>query len=208
MKRCTKCGEEKVLEAFGPNTRASMGVNNWCRLCYNEYGKAYYRRTHEKRREGARILRAQSADKYNAKGRAWRDANPDYYKHRYQANKESIRRKGLERYWRNPKAEVAKAVAYAKANPHKVNAINARRNATKRAAPGRGISGAEWSEAIASTAGICTYCSRPARLTLDHIEPLSRGGAHDMDNVTPACKSCNCSKRQKPLLVWLAQRAA
>lgn len=38
------------------------------------------------------------------------------------------------------------------------------------------------------------------------IQPLSSGGAHDVDNLTACCKTCNRSKRDLPLLVWMAQR--
>lgn len=38
------------------------------------------------------------------------------------------------------------------------------------------------------------------------VEPLSRGGAHHIDNLVPACRHCNATKRNTPLLVWLARR--
>lgn len=55
--------------------------------------------------------------------------------------------------------------------------------------------------------GLCAYCQAPAT-TLDHVVPISRGGAHSKSNLVPACKSCNSSKHTKPLLVWLATRRA
>ena len=36
--------------------------------------------------------------------------------------------------------------------------------------------------------------------------PLSLGGAHDIDNIAAACVSCNSSKCDTPLEVWLATR--
>ncbi len=38
---------------------------------------------------------------------------------------------------------------------------------------------------------------------MDHILPLSRGGSHSIDNVVPACHTCNRSKAAKLLLDWL-----
>jgi 5-methylcytosine-specific restriction endonuclease McrA len=55
--------------------------------------------------------------------------------------------------------------------------------------------------------GLCVYCNERRTVTVDHIEPLRRGGQHDIDNIAPACKSCNSSKHDTPLLVWLAKRA-
>src|SRR6185437_5314774 len=43
----------------------------------------------------------------------------------------------------------------------------------------------------------CAYCGReggPRDLTMDHVKPLSRGGAHSWDNVVSACRRCNHRK--------------
>ncbi|GBD14128.1 hypothetical protein HRbin24_02179 [bacterium HR24] len=41
----------------------------------------------------------------------------------------------------------------------------------------------------------CQYCGRQTRdLTLDHVVPRHRGGAHDWENVVAACRSCNHRK--------------
>jgi biotin operon repressor len=49
----------------------------------------------------------------------------------------------------------------------------------------------------------CVYCGSTARLSLDHVIPQSKGGAHTPDNLVTACKSCNCAKRDKSLSEWL-----
>ena len=50
----------------------------------------------------------------------------------------------------------------------------------------------------------CAYCfDKPARLTQDHVKPISKGGAHAADNVVPACRFCNSSKNDRDLLDWL-----
>jgi 5-methylcytosine-specific restriction endonuclease McrA len=207
-KRCTKCGESKPLGDFTPNRRASQGVNNWCKPCYNAYSAAHYRENIEKRREQARTLRARNAEKSIEKNRRWREANPDYYIRRYEAMREEIRPRTRARYWANREDEIRKAVEWAKRNPAKVNARGARRTARKQSAPGRGVSSAEWQAVLDASLGICSYCNERKPLALDHVEPLSLGGAHDPDNLTAACKSCNCSKKDTPLLVWLARRMA
>jgi 5-methylcytosine-specific restriction endonuclease McrA len=41
----------------------------------------------------------------------------------------------------------------------------------------------------------CQYCGRRGGdLTLDHVLPKHRGGAHDWDNLVAACRSCNHRK--------------
>ena len=48
-------------------------------------------------------------------------------------------------------------------------------------------------------------CGKPAN-TIDHVIPIARGGAHSIDNVVPACGFCNCSKGNKPLLIWMYEQ--
>src|SRR5690242_7442168 len=50
---------------------------------------------------------------------------------------------------------------------------------------------------------LCAYCNATltsATRTIDHVEPLARGGANDARNLTACFISCNASKRDRPLL--------
>jgi 5-methylcytosine-specific restriction endonuclease McrA len=40
----------------------------------------------------------------------------------------------------------------------------------------------------------CQYCGTRRELTLDHVMPSSRGGAHTWTNLVTACKRCNAKK--------------
>jgi 5-methylcytosine-specific restriction endonuclease McrA len=71
---------------------------------------------------------------------------------------------------------------------------------------GSGVSAAQVRRMTEEQLGFCVYCFERRPLTLEHVEPLSRGGAHDLSNAVMACMSCNASKRAKPLLYWLATR--
>jgi 5-methylcytosine-specific restriction endonuclease McrA len=52
----------------------------------------------------------------------------------------------------------------------------------------------------------CAYCAAlPAKLEQDHMDPLAIGGRHNSANVVPACRRCNASKGDTPLLLWLAR---
>lgn len=44
--------------------------------------------------------------------------------------------------------------------------------------------------------GLCWMCGRVAD-TWDHVKPLSKGGAHAVCNLRPACRSCNSRKRDR-----------
>jgi len=51
----------------------------------------------------------------------------------------------------------------------------------------------------------CAYCGDPAT-AVDHIIPLSRGGAHRMSNLAPACMWCNTEKGNRTPEEWKAWR--
>jgi 5-methylcytosine-specific restriction endonuclease McrA len=53
----------------------------------------------------------------------------------------------------------------------------------------------------------CSYCGATGRdIADDHIDALGRGGADEPMNLTAACRSCNASKKAKPLLRWMLTR--
>lgn len=54
---------------------------------------------------------------------------------------------------------------------------------------------------------VCAWCGTPDRLTVDHINPLARGGSNDADNLQVLCHSCNSLKGARPP-AWRPQTAA
>ncbi len=54
----------------------------------------------------------------------------------------------------------------------------------------------------------CGYLPFPAdeRNAADHIVALELGGANEWQNLTGLCRACNASKKNKSLLLWLAER--
>ena len=49
----------------------------------------------------------------------------------------------------------------------------------------------------------CTYCgARGVSLECDHVVPVARGGGHEDENLTTACRACNRSKRDKLVSEW------
>ncbi len=87
--------------------------------------------------------------------------------------------------------------AYSKGVVFRHGQMNAK--SRRRAAERRGsLTIDEWRTIVDRFDGACAYCTkRDVRLTVDHVVPLSRGGAHSMANVVPACRSCNSAKRDR-----------
>ncbi len=62
----------------------------------------------------------------------------------------------------------------------------------------------QWLEVLEEFGHCCAYCLRPdAKLTMDHIISIAKGGTHTRDNIVPACKSCNSRKKDRPIFYML-----
>jgi 5-methylcytosine-specific restriction endonuclease McrA len=48
----------------------------------------------------------------------------------------------------------------------------------------------------------CAYCGGGGDMQIEHVDPISEGGAHDIGNIVPTCWPCNASKRTKPMEPW------
>lgn len=74
-------------------------------------------------------------------------------------------------------------------------------------AQGPGVSEEQWAAILIAQGGRCAYCGHPPAsgvLTQDHVEPLARGGRHDVSNLVAACLACNVRKgtaRWTPILM-------
>jgi 5-methylcytosine-specific restriction endonuclease McrA len=65
---------------------------------------------------------------------------------------------------------------------------------------------AQWA-VLAEAWGGCAYCGADgAPLQRDCVLALSRGGRYTLDNVVPACRSCNTSKCNAEVTGWLRRK--
>jgi 5-methylcytosine-specific restriction endonuclease McrA len=62
---------------------------------------------------------------------------------------------------------------------------------------------AQWS-ALQEAWGGCAYCgAADVALQRDCVLAISRGGRYTLDNIAPACRSCNASKCNEEVTHWL-----
>ncbi|WP_308420221.1 HNH endonuclease [Pseudoclavibacter endophyticus] len=55
--------------------------------------------------------------------------------------------------------------------------------------------------------GGCAYCQvTDVAMQRDCIMPISRGGRYTLENVVPACASCNASKHTGEVTAWLRRK--
>ena len=68
------------------------------------------------------------------------------------------------------------------------------------------LSDAEWA-ALQAAWGGCAYCGATGKpLQRDCVLALSRGGRYTLDNIAPACGSCNASKCNEEVTSWLRRK--
>ena len=68
------------------------------------------------------------------------------------------------------------------------------------------LSDAQWAALQVAWAG-CAYCgTNDESLQRDCVLAISRGGRYTLDNVVPACRSCNASKCSDEVTGWLRRK--
>lgn len=181
-KKCSKCGEEKELEHFHRNKGKKFGRHNWCKSCFKEYcnNNKEARRRNQKR--------------YVAK--------PEAKKKIQEAKKR--RRKENGRWEQTPEGrEWAREYhkRYRENNRERVNEIQLQAVHRRRARVLENGYEHFTEEQLVEhwiSEGIdpekCFYCEDGLYEEKDHYHPISKGGAHTMENLRPSCGVCNRRK--------------
>lgn len=81
-----------------------------------------------------------------------------------------------------------------------------RRRQRRVAASGSDLTDAEWLRILDAWAR-CAYCGADGvALQRDCVLPISHGGRYTLDNVVPACRSCNASKCNDEVTGWMRRK--
>jgi 5-methylcytosine-specific restriction endonuclease McrA len=82
----------------------------------------------------------------------------------------------------------------------------ARRRQLRVRAADNDLTDAQWLVLLDAWGG-CAYCGAVGvALQRDCVLPISRGGRYTVDNVVPACASCNASKCNAEVTGWLRRK--
>jgi 5-methylcytosine-specific restriction endonuclease McrA len=77
---------------------------------------------------------------------------------------------------------------------------------SRRARAARNLSADQWL-ALQEAWGGCAYCgAEDTALQRDCVMPISRGGRYTLDNIAPACRSCNASKSNDEVTGWMRRK--
>lgn len=132
----------------------------------------------------------------------------------YRASCKSCERKNYLLYYtieENKKKEKTRLRKYALENKERVLALKrlwssknkdkiigyAKSRADKIAKSNKGITQKEWTDLCNKYDNKCLCCGTKENITLDHVFPISLGGADSIINAQPLCGSCNSKKGVK-----------
>lgn len=118
-------------------------------------------------------------------------------------NPELHRRYCRDQYARDPEKSKAKSRDWMARNPDR-HRLTQRATEQRRRARGSDF---DKDYAAILIGDPCAYCGGPAD-SIDHLEPVSKGGPGGWPNLTAACRSCNASKGNRSLLDHLRVKAS
>lgn len=177
LRICKTCGEAKPLGDYHRDRNGSDGYRAQCKPCRGAYMASYHSEN--------------------------REARAAYMQSRMKAHGDHVRALDMARYERHKEKRVALASENVKIRRARLAGVETDPLVNVPAL--RGIHGDN-----------CCYCGiemsferrprgegiAPNRATLEHVLPISRGGAHTFENTALACHRCNVTKNNKTLDEW------
>jgi len=171
-----------------------------CRTCDAEYLREYYKKNKQRMYAKNREWVMNNREKDRQSKRDWKKRNPKADKEYYEKNKEWILPRNSEYRKNNPDKMRYYKRKWKVVNREKVYQDNRTRELNKQSGV---YSIKEWENTMSYFNHECAYCGTiPELLTQDHVIPLSKGGPYTVENIIPACGSCNSSKNNATLIEW------
>lgn len=145
--------------------------------------------------------------------RAWRQRNPEAIAAYRRAHRERIRgqmREYKRRYYATPEGKAVIARCNRKWNRSKegrawlTRAQQSRR--ARKASLRADFTSEDWQLCLEWFADSCAYCGTGGEMTQDHVIPVSSGGGYVVENIIPACGSCNSRKHAAALGEWFPRQ--
>lgn len=200
---CTICKNEfpATLEYF---YKTRNYLEGYCKQCRSLLGKVYREANKEKLKEKSKVYVEANKDKASLRGKASYMANPEQAKAKSKAYRKN-----------NPEKVKATQKTWRQNNPERVRE-HARKGSSKRRALRRGNEYIPFTEqeSIDLHGTNCHICLEPINMAaprsarkpgwerglhMEHVQPSSKGGAHNISNVKPSHAICNLLKATKEI---------
>lgn len=155
-----------------------------------ESRKQYMEKYRDDNKEALRVYSKKKHQKYYKQNR---EAILEYQKKYYEQNKEAkkeYQKKLHKEYCKKPEFRESCKLRHQ------------RRRSLKNNLPST-LTARQWRSCKERFNQSCAYCGKKLkRLHQEHFVPLASGGGYTVNNIIPACGSCNCSKQNKDFFDW------
>jgi 5-methylcytosine-specific restriction endonuclease McrA len=179
-KLCKLCGQVKDSSQFsvtGKYFDGTLRTHIYCKPCYSAYRMSKYDPI--KRKEKSK-KNPEPNDRTAARMARYRAERPDHFKE-------------YQKKWRSENSASVKMSDHKK-RIRRVESISATEIK---------ITKTQWQQIVEDHGGKCFYCGLGfLKMSIDHVVPLSKGGEHSVENVVPACRSCNSRKSAQDVFVF------
>lgn len=157
----------------------------------------------EKNRERQRRYREKNREAINERRRRRRLEKPDEDRNYYIAHSEKIKARSSKYQREHPERRRVIQQTYRDRHREKTRQYWRTRHARKKHIEST-LTAKQVQELYARQRGKCYYCGKKVgkKYHVDHVVPLSRGGADTMDNAAIACPHCNVVKSDKLPHEW------
>lgn len=195
-KRCRICKQIKSASNFRKMKGVSDGLRPWCNECNRSYQREWARKKYhdgsdhaERQRKATREYHRRSRKNPEGAERLRKIARKAHATRRGDPERWEEYTKKAQSYYQNRRV-TSKYKLYRQLQEVK-------RRGRKRQVVVEDVTAEEWFVILASYNNCCAYCGLPGKLEQEHVVPLSRGGAHSVSNIVPACRSCNARKSKR-----------
>lgn len=200
FKKCSKCGRWLVASTnnFYKLKSGKYGLNSQCKECINTGAKKYYKDHREERRAYKKKYHEKNKEEILEKQKKYREKHKEKileYQRKYDAEHKDERRKYYKEYLKTTQGQVVE--------------FNRHCRRRKREQQGDGVTKEQWLEMMKFFGFKCAYSGITLNVdnrTIDHIEPLVKGGAHEIWNCVPMDRSLNSSKCDSDIEEWYPQQ--
>ncbi len=166
-KVCLRCQVDKSVSEFHRSAQNKDGLQSYCRVCRKSISAEWLQKNKESHREYVKAYRQSHPGMAADSAKKYRLARLDHFKE-YNAR----RRKNNKRMYSE----------YARIRLH------------RKRGNGGSYTSKEWDNLCERFNNQCLCCGETAKLTVDHVIPVSKGGTSNIDNLQPLCRSCNRRK--------------
>jgi hypothetical protein len=208
-KRCNKCGIDKPFADYKSVPSHRDHLSYTCRDCERNYNREWAK----KNRDKVEAYREKYKDRYTERKKETKKRYAEEHKEEqklrfqryWEKNKDRMHARAREYYIRTRADRKQKQSEsnsrYRRNNLERFRQYAQRRYHIKRNLPAT-LTMDEWEYIKSVFEWTCCYCGAACDLDREHFIPVTKGGGYTLENILPACNSCNTSKFNNDFEDW------